>query len=163
MSELNNPRPRFYFSLPRLIALFRGGDPARGENNGTEARVAGLAVYLISLLFFAEFIPADLKTWQRAGVFVALVFFVCLFWLLILYLNSLIIRVLRFGGIFRGISSRRAQSILAGFSTTVMAWSLLQGSSWMGEIAAIWVVAVTMNLVAAIILAFHHGTRAREK
>jgi hypothetical protein len=57
MSQLNS-RPHFYFSLPRLIALFRGGDPGRGENNATEARVAGLAVYLISFLFLAQFGPA---------------------------------------------------------------------------------------------------------
>jgi apolipoprotein N-acyltransferase len=163
MSEANNPRPRFYFSLPRLIALCRGGDPLRSENNATEARVAGLAVYLISFLFFAQFVPANLKTWQSAWAFVGLAFFVCLFWLLVLYLNSLIIGVLRLGGIFRGIPVRRAQSILAGFSTTAMACSLLQRGSWTGEIAAIWLTAVTLNLVAAIVLALHHETRAREK
>jgi len=163
MSERNNPGPLFYFSLPRLIALWRGGDPGRGENNGTEARVAGLAVYLISFLFFAEFVPADLGVWQSACAMVGLVFFVWLFWLAVLYLNSLIIGLLRLGGIFRGIPIRRAQSILAGFSTTAMACSVLQRGSWRGEIAAIWLCAVALNLVAAIVLALHHGTRAREK
>lgn len=163
MNELNNPGPLFYFALPRLIALFRGGDPGRSENNATEARIAGLAVYLISFLFLAGFVPAGLRAWQSVTVFAGLVFFVWFFWLLLLYLNSLIIRLLRLGGIFRGIPTRRAQSILAGFSTTAMAWSVFQHGSWKGEIGAIWLCAVTLNLVAALVLALHHGTRAQEK
>jgi hypothetical protein len=161
MSELNS-KPQFYFSLLRLIVLVRGGDPGRGENNATEARVGGLAVYLITFLFFARFVPADLKIWQTTLLLVALVFFVWLFWLVVLYLNSLIIKVLRACGIFREIPARRAQSILAGISTTAMAWSLLQPSSWVREIAAVWLCAVGLNLAAAIVLAFHHGTGARE-
>jgi hypothetical protein len=94
---------------------------------------------------------------------VILVFFVWIFWLVVLYLNSLVIKLLRLAGIFQEIPIRRAQSILAGISTTAMAWSVLQRGSWMGEIAAIWLCAVALNLAAAILLAFHHGTSAREK
>jgi hypothetical protein len=161
MSELNR-KPHFYFSLVRLIALIRGGDAGRGENNATEARVVGLGVYLITFLFFARFVPADLTIWQTTLLLVSLIFFVCLFWLLVLFLNSLIIKGLRLCGIFRGIPLRRAQSILAGISTTAMAWSLLQPSSWVREIAALWLCAVGLNLAAAIVLALHHGTGARE-
>jgi len=163
MSQLNSPRPHFYFSLPRLIALFRGGDPGRAETNPVEARVVGGAIYLISFLFFAQFVPAGFKAWQSALSLMALVLFVSLFWLVVLFLNSLLIKLLRLGGIFQGIPIRRAQSILLGISATTMAWSLLQHASWMGEIAAIWLTAVALNLAAAIILAFHKGAREREK
>lgn len=163
MSQPNNPRPHFYFSLPRLIALFRGGDPSRAETNPVEAQVAGGAMYLISFLFFAQFVPASFKVWQSALSFMALVIFIALFWLVVLFLNSLIIKLLRLGGILQGIPIRRAQSILLGISTTTMAWSLLQRASWMGEIAAIWVTAVGLNLAAAIVLAFQKGASEREK
>ena len=160
MNEFDPSRPRFYFSLLRLLALLRGGDATRAETNGSEAWLAGVAMYLIGFLFFAQFVPTDGKPWLTALSLIVLAFLVWLFWLLVLYLNSLIIKLLRPAGFFRSIPERRAQSILLGISVTTMAFDLIQRGSWTGEIAAIWLVAVALNLAAAIILAFRHGTRA---
>ena len=160
MNEFDPSRPRFYFSLLRLLAVLRGGDATRAETNGTEAWLAGVAMYLIGFLFFAQFVPTDYNPWLTALWLLVLAFLVWLFWLLVLYLNSLIIKLLRPAGFFRSIPTRRAQSILLGFWATTMAFDLIQRGSWMGEIAAIWLVAVALNLAAAIILAFRHGTRA---
>jgi hypothetical protein len=156
MNVLHKTGPHFYFALLRLMALFRGSDARRAENNPVEALVAGLAIYLISYLFFAQFIPAGLKVWQSALSLVILVFFVCFSWLIALHINSLIIKVLRLGGVFQRIPTRRAQSILLGISASAMAWNLLQRGSWMAEIAATWLLAVAMNLAAAIILAIRN-------
>lgn len=157
---MNESGPGFYFSLLRLMAMLRGGDAKRAENNGAEAWLGGLAIYLISYLFFAQFVPSDLRFWQAGLWFAALAFVVWLFWLLVLYLNSLIIKFLRLCGFFRAIPDRRAQSILLGTAATAMALSLLQRGSWITEAAAIWLIAVTMNLAAAAILAFRNGSRA---
>lgn len=157
---MNSPdagRPHFYFALPRLIATMRGADDSRAENNGTEAWVVSFAIYLINYLFFAQFIPTQLRFWQTALLHAALVFLVWFLWLLVLYLNSLIIRLLRPAGLFRSIPTRRAQSILLGTWATAMAFHLLARGSWIGEIASIWLVAVAMNLAAAAVLAFRHG------
>lgn len=162
MNELDQRRPHFYFSLLRLLALWRGADPGRAESNATEAWLAGVAIYLISYLFFAQFIPADLKLWQAALLLAGLAFLVWLFWLLTLYFNSLLIKFLRACGFFRAIPDRRAQSILLVTWATAMAFDLLGQGSWMGEAAAIWLVAVGMNLAAAILLAFRDGTRSPE-
>ena len=162
MNEVSKTQPRFYFSLLRLLAVLRGSDARRAEKNGVEACLAGIAIYLISYLFFAQFIPDDLEIWQSALLFLVLAFFVWLFWLLLLYFNSLVIRFLRLRGIFRTIPIRRAQSILVATWATAMAFDLLRHSSWMGEVAAIWLVAVGMNLAAAIVLAFRDGTRRPE-
>ena len=35
---------QFYFSLLRVIALLRGGDPGRTESNGLEALLIGLTL-----------------------------------------------------------------------------------------------------------------------
>jgi hypothetical protein len=140
----------------------RGADSSRAENNGTEAWVGNFAIYLINYLFFAQFIPADLRFWQRAFLLAALVFFVWLFWLVVLHFNSLIIKLLRFAGFFRTIPTRRAQSILLATWTTAMALDLLNRGSWIGEAASIWLVAVAMNLAAAAILAFRHGALRAE-
>ena len=41
-----------------------------------------------------------------------------------------------------------------------MSLQLLEGGGWSAEIAAIWIVAVAMNLAAAAILALRNGDRA---
>lgn len=154
----------FYFPLFRLIAALRGGSAARAESNAVEAWLAGLMVYLIHYLFFAALlIPSHYNAWLAALLLVALAFWVWLFWLLLLYLNSVIIRLLHRGGLFRAIPSRRLQSILWVILTTAMAWTLLKSSPALREAGAIWLVAVAMNLAAAVILAFSDGARVAGK
>jgi hypothetical protein len=163
--HMNTPdpsQPHFYFALPRLIATMRGAEGSRAENNGTEACVGSLAIYVINYLFFAQFVPSHLPLWPAALLLAGLVFLVWFFWLLVLYLNSLIIELLRHAGLFRSIPTRHAQSILLGTWTTAMAFALLDRGSWVGEAASIWLVAVAMNLAAAAVLAYRHGTSRPE-
>lgn len=162
MNELDRRHPQFYFSLLRLMAMLRGADATRAENKGAEAWLAGVALYLISFLFFAQVLPADLNPWLNALLLVALAFLVWLFWLLVIYLNSLVIKFLRPCGLFRTIPIRRAQSILLVTTATAMAFDLVRRGSWMGEFAASWLVAVGMNLAAAVVLAFRHGAGSRK-
>jgi hypothetical protein len=152
--------PRFYFALPRLLARFRGGSSERAETNGGEAWIASIGTYLVNYLFFAQFIPATLGLWSRVLSLVLLAFLVWLLWLLALYLNSLVIKLLQPCGLFRTIPIRRAQSILVAGTASAMALQLLAGGGWSAEIAAIWLVAVAMNLAAAMILALRNGDRA---
>jgi hypothetical protein len=150
-------RVSFYFSLPRLVAKICGGDARRAETNSIEAWTASLIFYLINYVFFsAQFIPSRLQHWQTALSLIGLAFFVWLFWLLLLYLNSLIIKLLRLCGLFRPIPIRRAQSILLGISTTAMACTLLLGASWMRGLALFWLLAVALNLTSALVLALNH-------
>ena len=145
---------QFYFSLPRLLAKIFGGDARRAETKATEAWTAGLLFYLISYVFFAaHFIPPEIAHWLTALLLVALAFFVWLFWLLLLYLNSLIIKLLHRCGLFRTLPSRRAQSILLGISTTAMACALLTRGWWMRDVGLFWLLAAAANLAAALILA----------
>jgi hypothetical protein len=159
-----NDKRQFYFSLFRVIVMFRGGDPRRTENNAFEARLIGFMIYSIHYFFFATlFMPSNLKPWLTALLLVALAFWIWPFWLLLLYVNSLIIKVLRGCGLFRAIPTRRAQSILWGISTTAMACALLKSSSALSELGAIWLVAVAMNLASAMVLAFSNGARTPGK
>jgi hypothetical protein len=158
MNEPANRGPRFYFSLLRLMAMLRGGDTARTENNALEAWVAGLMMYLIHYAFFAALLfPLRLQPWIIALLLVALAFWIWLFWLLLLYINSLVIKLL--GGLFRTLPARRAQSILWGISTTAMAGALLKSNPALRELGAIWLVAVAMNLAAALVLAFSNAAQ----
>ena len=152
--------PRFYFALPRLFAKFRGGDTSRAEKNGSEAWAASLAVYAISYLYFAGFVPDNLSRWMRALILIALAFLVWLFWLLMLYLNSLILKLVHGLGLFRSLPMRRGQSVLVASLATVMAVALVLRDSLVSEVGAIWLIATALNLVAALILTFDHGDRA---
>ena len=155
---------QFYFSLLRVITMLRGGDARRTENNAFEAWLIGFMIYSIHYFFFATlFIPSNLKPWLTALLLVALAFWIWLFWLLLLYVNSVIIKALHAGGLLRTIPTRRAQSILWGISTTAMAFALLKSSPALRELGAIWLVAVAMNLVSAMILAFNNGARSPGK
>jgi hypothetical protein len=162
MNESHRLPVRFYFALPRVLAMLRGGDARRAEQNGTEAWVAGIATYVISYLFFAGFVPDALGWGQRGLTLVVLAFLVLLFWLLALYLNSLVLKLLGWAGLFRTIPARRGQSILVATAVTAMAFGLLQRGSLAGEFGAIWLTAVAMNLAAAMILAFRDGDGVRE-
>lgn len=163
MNPTVNRDPQFYFSLPRFIALLRGGDTRRAESNAVEAWLVGLMIYLVHYLFFAHFIPSHLSPWLTALLFIVLAFWVWLFWLLLLYLNSVIIKLLHLGGLFRTIPTRRAQSILLVIFTTAIACALLRHSAWVHEIGAIWLVAVALNLASAVVLAFSNATHSAGK
>ena len=155
---------QFYFSLFRVIAMLRGGDARRAESNGFEAWLVGLMIYSVHYLFFAAFfIPSNLEPWLTALLLVLLAFWIWLFWLLLLYLNSVIIKLLNLAGLFRTIPTRRAQSILWGISTTAMACVLLKSNPALREFGAIWVVAVAMNLAAALVLAFSDAAHSPGK
>lgn len=155
---MNEPRsPRFYFALLRLLALLRGGDSRRAEMNGAEAWAGSLGIFLISYLFFAGGLGQQGPWWLKTLVFAALPFFVLLFWLFALFLNTLILKALHLVGALRSLPPRRGQAVLIGTVTTAMALQLLRSGSITGEIAAIWLVAVAMNLAAAVILAVRNG------
>ena len=159
-----NHKSAFYFPLFRLLAMLRGGNAIRSESNAVEAWLVGLMSYLIHYLFFAALLlPGNLPVWRGALLLVALAFWIWLFWLLLLYFNSLIIRLLHLCGFFRAIPNRRLQSALWGILTTAMAWILLDGSPALREVGAIWLVAAAMNLAAAMILAFSNGARVAGK
>ena len=162
LRAMNEQRPpRFYFALPRLLALLRHGDTRRAERNGAEAWAGNLAIFAVFYFFFAQFIPAHLAGWLAAPALIALAFLVLLLWLLVLGLNSLILKSLRLCGFFRSLPQRRGQAVLLATATTAMALQLVQRGSFSGEVGAIWLVAVAMNLGAAVILALRDGNAVR--
>ena len=158
---MNEPSPQFYFALPRLLAKMRGGNASRAERNAAEAWLGSLAIYTISYLYFAAFVPNTWSWWMRAFFFIALAFLVMLFWLVMLYLNSLILKLLHTINLVRSLPMRRGQSILVAATATAMAVALAQRDSIVSELGAIWLIATALNLVAAVILAFSNGDPAR--
>jgi hypothetical protein len=161
MKESHRLPIRFYFALPRLLVMLRGGDPRRGEQNGTEAWVGGILSYTVSYLFFARFVPETFGWALKALLLVILALLVPMFWLLALYVNSLVLKLLNWCGLVTTLPARRGQGVLIGMTVTTMAFGLLQRGGLAGELGAIWMTAVAMNLIAALILAFRNGETGR--
>lgn len=155
--------PRFYFALPRLCASLRGGGTGRSENHWLEANVAGGAVYLISCLFAARLIFPEAASWQLISLLVPLAFGMLFVWMIMLYLNSLLVKLLRACGFFETLPNARAQSVLIGLLTTAFAFGLILNGSWMRLIGVAWVAGLGLNLAAAIVLGLKNGARPSAK
>lgn len=152
----------FYFALPRLFARGRGANDSRTEMNWLEANVVGTAVHGIAYLFAAHFFLRGLTLGAQALLLLPLAAGVWLAWLVILYVNSLLIRLLRTGGLLRGLPDDRAQSVLIGGMITGFAIALWRADSWCSFAGGIWLAAVVLNLAAALalVLLSRNGTAA---
>jgi hypothetical protein len=149
-----------YFALPRFIRKLRGGNAARSEENWLEAYVPGAVVYLISYLFTANLLLPKLNWWQTAIVLPLLLFGLWIGWLIVLYINSLIAKGCQSVGLCADLPRRRVQSVLMGILTTIFAAQLLTAASWLRAIGALWIVAVALNLAAALLLALFHDEQS---
>jgi hypothetical protein len=69
-------------------------------------------------------------------------------------LQLLIIKAARAVGLLRQIPNSRAQGVLVGAVASGFALHLVAVGSWMRVLGAIWLIAVSLNLCAAVILAF---------
>jgi len=151
------PSPKFYFALARLVAKCRGGNGARTEQNWIEANLVGLAVFGISFLFLARLLPGHVSGWPAVALLVPLAFVAFLSWLLVLYVNSLLLRLVRAAGFMRNVTDSRAQCILVAALTTVLAFCLLRSDSWMRIAGAVWIIGVVLNFLSAALLAGSHA------
>jgi hypothetical protein len=140
----------------------RGGNAGRAENNAAEAWVGGVGIYAVSYLFFTGYL-SEVGHWCLRGLLlIVLAFLVWLFWLVVLYLNSLILKLLRGLDLFRTLPMRRGQSVLVNATAAAMALAVVQRGPFVSEIGAIWLTATAMNLAAAAILAFSNGEPTRQ-
>ncbi len=149
-----------YFALPRFIAKLRGRSSVRSEGNWLEAYLAGAAVYLISYLFAANLLVAKLGSWQAVIVLPILLFAIWIFWLIVLYVNSLIVKACWICGLCTDLPRNRIQSVLMGILTTAFAAQLIAAGSWMRWVGASWIIAVALNLTAALLFALFHDERS---
>jgi hypothetical protein len=149
-----------YFALPRFIEKLRGRSGVRSEANWVEAYLSGSVIYLISYLFAATLLLARLHFWQTAIALPVLLFAMWIFWLIVLYANSLIVKACWACGLCTDLPRNRIQSVLMGILTTVFAAQLMASGSWLRWIGALWIIGVALNLAAALLLALFDEERS---
>jgi hypothetical protein len=149
-----------YFSFFRLLARMRGGSSERSEEHWIEAHGVGWIIYMVSFAFGAQLLWSKTVGWKFVVDLVALAFAIWLAWLIILYLNLLLIRLLRRCGVCREISNRAVQSVLILALTTALALQLARSDSWLRVIGMGWLLVVAANFFSFLVLSLidHGGT-----
>ncbi len=95
--------PGFGLSLPRMFLWLRGKEPRRAERSALEAYAIGTFMYLLCYLSAAQFIlPRIDSAALRLPGLILLVVMIWLFWLLVLYVNSILILLFRRIGLHKG-------------------------------------------------------------
>ena len=144
--------PLFYFSLPRLIAKCCGRSATRTQNNWLEANAAGIFLHVVFYVFAFRVLLSGHKTWLQLLLLLPLAFLVWIFWLLLFYFDSLVIRGFRAIGSMRNLPDSRAQSILIGLIASVCAVLLAFDHAAYKIVGVAWLALVALNLFSAAIL-----------
>ncbi len=154
--QMHSAMSNFYFSLPRLIASWSGKQTGRSEKNVVEANVAGALNHLV--VYGAAFqMLRGLSVWQQLLFLVPLAALVGLFWLILFHVNAFLIESLRRLGLMRDLPDNRAQNLIVGFVTTVLAFYLLGTGGGSAALGSVWIAAVALNLLAAAMLPARHA------
>ena len=153
MQPPENQASGFYFALPRLVAHLSGGNGARSEQNWIEANIVGGAIHLIAYLCVARVLLGGLPLWSQLLLAVPVAFVVWILWSVFFPLDALLIAVLRRCGLMRGLPDDRAQGFIIAIMVTALTCWMVSLRTWMAPIGAVWLLGVTLNVVAAGALA----------
>jgi len=151
----------YYFSLPRLLSRITGRGSDFSEGGPFETCLGSVVVLLIPYFFLVDLVMNHVGRWMAFGTGVALLFAIWIFWLVVLYLNWVMIQVLHGLGFFRAVTERHLQDILVGLIITFFASELSILNSWVRWIGILWLIILAMNLAATLSLALTNTTRGR--
>ena len=150
-------RPRFYFALPRLLLKLSGGNAAPTDTNWLETNIAGTLMHLVAFVFGAHLLLSGLQLWQQLLLLVPFAILFWLFWMAFFQLGMLLVKGLHALGAFRSWADARTQGLLAGVMITAFALELVRAGGWLRVLGLTWLVAVSLNVVATLLLALSHA------
>lgn len=158
-SDVLNMKNAFYFALPRLLNRMRGGTDKVSESNAAESYLGSIGIFIITFVFGLQLFAERFSGWSVIAFDLVLVFAVWIFWLIVFYINSLIVKLLRACGLFRETPNRRAQDIFIAIVLAAMAYRLSILHGWLGWIGWLCLCALGANFLAAILLKLIPNTR----
>ena len=141
----------FYFALPRLLVSFLGERPLRSENSFGEALFAGaIAVVLpwLALLELTGSFQCSLG-WLSA---IALLAAVTPLWLIVFYLNSLLIGLFRRARVLRNYTNRTLQGVVALIIVTLSSVCVAFSESHIRWAGLMTLTLIALDLFAAVAL-----------
>ena len=137
----------------------RGGTDKVSESNAAESYLGSIGIFIITFVFGLQLFAERFSGWSVIAFDLVLVFAVWIFWLIVFYINSLIVKLLRACGLFRGTPNRRAQDIFIAIVLAAMAYRLSILHGWLGWIGWPCLCALGANFLAAILLKLIPNTR----
>ena len=137
----------------------RGGTDKVSESNAAEAYLGSIGIFIITFVFGLQLFAERFSGWSVIAFDLVLVFAVWIFWLIVFYINSLIVKLLRACGLFRETPNRRAQDIFIAIVLAAMAYRLSILHGWLGWIGWLCLCALGANFLAAILLKLIPNTR----
>ncbi len=150
-------RPHGYaFPLSRMVARLTGRKPRRGEFSGAEAWGLGLVVFGICCVFVAR----ALLPFVRPSALYLIVLFVLPFatwiaFLLLYYLNSLVITLLRKLGLYSAATNNPFQHIVIMSLTSLIALHFVsEKPTWVTSLGVFWLGLLSLNLLSILIEKF---------
>ena len=148
----------YAFALPRLAARLAGRKVRRAEFSAGEAYGLGFLVFGLSCVFVTRL----LFPFVRPVVFQAL--FLCLLpiaiwvaFLILYYLNFLVIAVLRRVGLYSAITNNPFQHTVIMSLITGIACSFLRDEcDWVKSLGVFWLGLLSFNLLAILVEKLRH-------
>ena len=149
----------FYFALPRLINRLRGRSDEVSEGNAGEAYFGSFGILIVSLAFGLQLLGTRFGGWRGILVFVFLVFAIFVFWMLVFFINSIAIKVLRACGCFSKTAGRHVQDIFIGVVLAAFACGLSTFDSWTRWLGILCLLLIGINVLAALLLTLDRRER----
>jgi hypothetical protein len=154
---MNDPAPGqigYAFTLPRLAARLAGRKVRRAEFSGGEAYGLGILVFGMSCVFVArELLPFVRPTSLRVLVLFLLPFAIWVAFLILYYLNFLVVAGLRRLGLYSAITNNPFQHFVIMALTSGIALRFLSDESgWMKSLGTFWLGMVGLNLLSVFLL-----------
>jgi hypothetical protein len=143
----------YAFALPRLVARLAGRKPRQAELSGMEAYGLGILVFGISCVFVARaLLPVVRPFALYALVLFALPFAIWIGFLLLYYLNSLVIGLFRKLGLFSAVTNNPFQHVIIMSLTTGIACFFLRDEcDWVKWLGIFWLGLLCLNALSILI------------
>jgi len=140
----------YAFALSRLVARLGGRKVRRAEWSTLETYGVGLLVFGISCVCAGRVLPLFVRaTVLRVLLFGALPVLLWVTFLLLYYLVSLFIRLLRRFGLYSAPTNDPVQHLFFVWLTTVLSLLLVaKGSVWLQLLGGLWLGPLILNLIS---------------
>ena len=154
METINSDDPgTSYFAARRLWRYWRGRNPGRGEADAVEAYATGVAMFVIAWAFVVHLTLGDEFSFRNVFLAIVLLPLTWLCWTALLYPHSLLLEGARRMGLVLNNRPRHGQSVLYCLGTSILAAELLVSECGpMQLLGLVWLIAIALNLGAALIL-----------
>ncbi len=146
----------YAFALPRLAARLAGRKVRRAELSQWEAHGLGLLVFGINCFFAAHALLPFVRPLllQFVALFL-LPFAVWIAFLLLYYVNALVVALLRRLGLYSDVRNYPFQHVVIVTLTTLFALLLVRnGNVWLRSLGVFWLALLSANLLSIGILKF---------